>query len=81
MKSKLFKIKLLFFRYKIQYMYENSIIILLLSESVNDKDAFSFLNEVKNELLKNFSVDELMNTNGLQLNKGTEILKKKDGIL
>jgi len=46
---------------------------------VNDKDAFSFLNEVKNELLKNFSVEELMNTNGLQLNKGTEILKKKMG--
>ena len=43
------------------------------SESVNDKDAFSFLNEVKNELLKNFSIDELMNTNGFQLIKGTEI--------
>jgi vesicle-associated membrane protein 7 len=55
------------------------VIILLLSESVNDKDAFSFLNEVKNELLKNFSIDELMNTNGLQLNRGTEILKKKMG--
>ena len=54
-------------------------IILLLSESVNDKDAFSFLNEVKNELIKNFSIDELMNTNGLQLNRGTEILKKKMG--
>ena len=54
-------------------------IILLLSESVNDKDAFSFLNEVKNELLKDFSIDELMNTNGLQLNRGTEILKKKMG--
>ena len=60
-------------------MFENSIIILLLSESVNDKDAFSFLNEVKIELLKNFSLDELMNTNGLQLNKGSEILKKKMG--
>ena len=35
------------------------------------------MNEVKIELLKSFSVDELMNTNGLQLNKGTEILKKK----
>ena len=54
-------------------------IILLLSESVNDKDAFSFLNEVKNKLLKDFSIDELMNTNGLQLNRGTEILKKKMG--
>ena len=72
-----FNISITFFRYKIQYLYENSIIILLLSESVNDKYAFSFLNDVKNELLKNFSIDELMNTNGFQLNKGTEILKKK----
>ena len=34
---------------------------------------------MKNELLKNFSIDELMNTNGFQLIKGTEILKKKMG--
>ena len=47
----------------------------MLSESVNDQDAFSFLNEVKIEIFKNFGLDELMNTNGLQLNKGTEILK------
>ncbi len=73
------KLKNILFRYKIQYIFENNIIILLLSESVNDKDAFSFLNEVKIELLKNFSNDELMNTNGLQLNKGNEILKKKMG--
>ena len=51
----------------------------MLSESVNDQDAFSFLNEVKIEIFKNFGLDELMNTNGLQLNKGTEILKKKMG--
>ena len=51
----------------------------MLSESVKSEDAFSFLNEVKNEILKNFGLDELMNTNGLQLNKGTEILKKKMG--
>ena len=73
----LFKYKNIFLRYKIQYVNENNIIILLLNENVNDKDAFSFLNEVKNELLQNFSIDELMNTNGLQLNKGTEILKKR----
>ena len=51
----------------------------MLSENVNDKNAFSFLNEVKNEILKNFGLDELMNTNGLQLNSGKEILKKKMG--
>ena len=70
---------ILIFRYKIQYIYENSIIILLLSESVKNDDAFSFLNEVKNVIFKNFSLDELMNTNGLQLEKGSEILKKKMG--
>ena len=53
----------------------------MLSENVKNKDAFSFLNEVKNEILKNFGLDELMNTNGLQLNSGKEILKKKNGIL
>ena len=37
------------------------------------------MNEVKNVILKNFSLDELMNTNGLQLEKGSEILKKKMG--
>ena len=51
----------------------------MLSENVKDEDAFSFLNEVKNEILKNFGLDELMNTNGLQLNMGKEILKKKMG--
>ena len=51
----------------------------MLSESVKDQDAFSFLNEVKNEILKNFGLDELMNTNGLQLNSGKVILKKKMG--
>ena len=51
----------------------------MLSENVKNKDAFSFLNEVKNEILKNFGLDELMNTNGLQLNSGKEILKKKMG--
>ena len=51
----------------------------MLSENVENKDAFSFLNEVKNEILKNFGLDELMNTNGLQLNSGKEILKKKMG--
>jgi len=78
-KYKFINILFLLTRYKIQYIYDNSIIILLLSESVKDRDAFSFLNEVKNELFKNFGLDELMNTNGLQLNKGTEILKKKMG--
>jgi len=37
------------------------------------------LNEVKNIIFKNFSVDELMNTNGLQLENGSDILKKKMG--
>ena len=64
-------------RYKIFYIYENSIIIILLGEDVKDINAFAFLNEVKNEILKNYSVKELMSTNSSQLNKGKDILKQK----
>ena len=48
---------------------------------MDDRVAFSFLNETKKEILKEYSVDELLNTNSSQLNKGKEILKKKNEIL
>ena len=64
-------------RYTIHYLYENNIIIFLLSEEVKDKDAFSFLYEVKNEILKEYSTEELSNTYSSQLNKAKEILKTK----
>ena len=44
-------------RYKIHYLYENSIIIICLSEQVNDKEAFAFLYEVKETILKEYSVE------------------------
>ena len=48
---------------------------------MDDRVAFSFLNETKKEILKEYSVDELLNTNSSQLNKGKEILKKKWNII
>lgn len=64
------------FRYKVQSLNDDDIIILLLSEEVNDKSAFSFLNDVKNDLFKSFNSEELLYSNGNQLDKGVEILKK-----
>ena len=65
------------YRYKIHYIHENNIIIILLSEGVEDKSAFAFLNEIKIQILSQYSIEELMNTNGLQLNEGKDILVKK----
>ena len=56
-------------------MYENDIIIFLLSEQVKDEDAFSFLYEIKNAIFKEYSPEELSNNS--QLNKAKEILKIK----
>ena len=56
-------------------MYENDIIIFLLSEQVKDEDAFSFLYEIKNAIFKEYSAEELSNNS--QLNKAKEILKIK----
>ena len=38
--------------YKIHYLYENKIIIILLSEQITDAKAFAFLDEMKDEILK-----------------------------
>ena len=70
------KYKIDYNQYKIQYIYQNNIIILLLSENIDDKIAFAFLEDVKFEIFENFSIEELSNTNGLHLNKGKEILKQ-----
>ena len=58
-------------------MNENSFTYLLLDEKeVNDVDAFSFLNEVRNEILKKYSIDDLKLFSAFQFSNGTEILKK-----
>jgi hypothetical protein len=58
-------------------MNEDSFTFLLLDEKeVNDVDAFSFLNEVRNEILKKYSIDDLKLFSAFQFSNGTEILKK-----
>ena len=64
-------------RYKIHYLYEDNIIIMLLSEQVSDTKAFAFLNEVKEEILKKYPTEELMNINSFQFEEGKKILAKK----
>ena len=76
-KFSLLLIFLFFNRYKIHYLYENSVIIISLSEQVKDENAFSFLYEIKKDILKEYSNEELLNTNSYQLNKGKQNLKKK----
>ena len=49
----------------------------MLSEQLDDKVAFSFLDEVNKEILSHYSGEELMNMNSSQLNKGKEILIKQ----
>ena len=56
---------------------ENSIIIILLSEQLDDKVAFSFLNDVEKEIFNYYKSEELINMNSSQLNKGKEILIKE----
>ena len=43
---------------------------------MDDKVAFSFLNEVEKLITDSYSSEELMNMNSSQLNKGKEILNK-----
>lgn len=58
-------------------MNEDSFTFLLLDEKeVNDVDAFSFLNEVRNEVYKKYSIDDLKLFSAFQFSNGTEILKK-----
>ena len=64
-------------RYKIHYLYEDNMIIMLLSEQISDVRAFAYLNEVKEEILKKYSTDQLVNTNSFQLEEGKNILRKK----
>ena len=50
---------------------------MLLSEQVSDTKAFAFLNEVKEEILKKYPTEELMNINSFQFEEGKKILAKK----
>ena len=50
---------------------------MLLSEQVSDTKAFAFLNELKEEILKKYPTEELMNINSFQFEEGKKILAKK----
>ena len=50
---------------------------MLLSEQVSDTKAFAFLNEVKEEILKKYPTEKLMNINSFQFEEGKKILAKK----
>ena len=63
-------------KYNIHYINENSITFLLLDEEVNDNNAFSFLTDLKNEILKYYSFDDLKNFSNEQLKNGIDIIKK-----
>ena len=63
-------------KYNIHYINENSITFLLLDEEVNDDIAFSFLTDLKNEILKFYSFDDLKNYSTDQLKNGVDIIKK-----
>ena len=65
------------YSYKIHYIYEDGIIILLLSEQVDDKIAFAYLNDLKRDILKSYSIEDLKNTEGLQLEEAKNILFNK----
>ena len=62
-------------KYNIHYINENSITFLLLDEEVNDNIAFSFLTDLKNEILKFYSFDDLKNFSTDQLKNGVDIIK------
>lgn len=64
-------------KYKIQYINESTLTYLCLSEQeVNDNDAFAFLSEIKNQVLNNYSYEELSTFTTYQMTKGTDLLKK-----
>ena len=50
---------------------------MLLSEQVSDTKAFAFLNEVKEEILKKYPTEKLMNINSFQFEEGKKILAKR----
>ena len=63
-------------KYTIHYINENSITFLLLDEEVKDNIAFSFLNDLKSEILKNYSFKDLNNYSNEQLKSGVDTIKQ-----
>ena len=55
--------------YKIHYLYEDKLIIMLLSEQANDTKAFAYLDEIK-EKIERYLPDQFPNRNSFQLEEG-----------
>ena len=54
-------------KYKIHIIYENSLIYFCFTEDVSDEQAFAFLNDLKNKLLKTYQESELLTKNAYSL--------------
>ena len=63
--------------YKIQYLFENNLILILFSMNVEDNIAFAYLNDLKTEITGKYSIEELNNMNSLQFEEGKKILENR----
>ena len=63
--------------YKIQYLFENNLILILFSINVEDNIAFAYLNDLKTEITGKYSIEELNNMNSLQFEEGKKILENR----
>ena len=63
--------------YKIQYLFENNLILILFSINIEDNIAFAYLNDLKTEITGKYSIEELNNMNSLQFEEGKKILENR----
>ena len=63
--------------YKMQYLFENNLILILFSINVEDNIAFAYLNDLKTEITGKYSIEELNNMNSLQFEEGKKILENR----
>ena len=54
--------------YKSHYLYEDKLIIMLLSEQVNDTKAFAYLDEIK-EKIERYLPDQFPNRNSFSIRR------------
>jgi vesicle-associated membrane protein 7 len=63
-------------KYKMHYINENNLTFLCITDQVSDDTAFAFLSEIKLELLKMYSFEQLQEFYAYQLKKGIDLLNK-----
>jgi len=54
-------------KHKYYYINENKITYLCLSDGISDEAAFSFLNDLKKNLLQNYEIEKVLSLNANQL--------------